>query len=352
MTKPRLLYFALSTRPGPTSRYRIFQYLQNLTDAGLRVLVAPALGDSYFFADSQRAPLRKLRKVLAAMIACVRRLTQLPRIFFADIIVIEREFLPRLPPIFEALIRCFTRGYILELDDAMYLAPGRKWFYPWTMRMARRVIVGNQVLADHVRAYNNDVTVIPTSVDLDRYPQKNSYALHCPARVGWVGLVSNYPHLYAIAPALKSIHEKLDATIVVVSARPPVLNFPIEFIRWDEESEPKKIADFDIGLMPLLDTPFARGKCGLKLLQYMAAGVPVMASPVGVNAAIIKHGENGMLTTSVAAWSEHLDDLLHDVHLRERLGRAGRLTVEQRFSLAVISRTLGDFYLTDAALRR
>jgi glycosyltransferase involved in cell wall biosynthesis len=341
---PRLLYLALSTRLGPTSRYRIYQYQDQLAAAGIRLHIAPALGDSYFRADRRTGWRRKLQKLLAGAWALWRRLSQLWRIVGADLVVIERELFPRLPPLIETLLRLAGKRFVLELDDAVYLSPGRTWYYAWTVKCAARVIVGNPTLAEHVRGLNANVVVIPTSVEVARYTAKTGFALHRPARLGWVGLPSNFVHLDAIAPALRDLCRDLGALLVVVSARPPTLDVPFEFVPWDERNEPAAISTFDVGLMPLWDTPFARGKCGLKLLQYMAAAVPAIASPVGVNTTIIRHGENGLLASSTADWVARLTELIRDEALRARLGRAGRATVEQRYSLEIVGRQLVDFY--------
>ena len=167
-----------------------------------------------------------------------------------------------------------------------------------------------------------------------------------PLRIGWVGLAYNFFHLGSIATVLAQVCQEGGAKLVVVSARPPALPFAYEFVRWSEDEENEVIAGFDIGIMPLTDTPFARGKCGLKLLQYMACGIPSVASPVGVNNEIVEHGKNGLLATSATDWHACLMQLLGDAALRARLGAAARQTVEDRYAFELWGPRLAQLYAT------
>ena len=342
----RIVYFAASERDGPSSRYRIYQYREALRQGGVDLVIAPALSNRYFAAERGRGLLRFLRRAATLATGLARRLAQLRYLRKADGVVIEREFFPWLPPLFEWLLSRRRNGYVLELDDAIYLSRGRRWKYPGLLRRARAVIAGNEHLASYARGLNPLVFVVPTTVSIAACPVKASYTLGTPARIGWVGLASNFPHLAAAGAALHEVCAQLPARLVVVSARPPVLDLPIEFVPWDERTETATIRTFDIGIMPLFDTAFARGKCGLKLLQYMSCGVPCIASPVGVNRDIIHSGDNGLLAADPAAWHDCLLQLLTDEALRQRLGAAGRRTVELHYALETWGPRLAALYST------
>lgn len=342
----RIVYFAVSEREGPSSRYRIHQYRSYFAASAIELFVAPALANGYFRAERRRGWGRWWRRAAWLSAAWMRRLAQLRHLWGADGVIIEREFFPWLPPLFEWLLHRRPLGYVLELDDAIYLSRGRRWKYPRLVRWARAVIVGNEYLAVFCRRYNQHVSVIPTTVSAAHYrPRPRArYARSTMARIGWVGLAYNFPHLHSIAAALAEVCQQGPAKLVVVSARPPILPLPHDFVLWHEHDEAEVISTFDVGIMPLCDTPFARGKCGLKLLQYMACGVPSVASPVGVNSAIIRNGVNGLLATTPSQWSRALLQLLADEELRARLGTAARQTVETDYSLEVWGPRLVDLY--------
>jgi glycosyltransferase involved in cell wall biosynthesis len=342
--RPHLVYLAVSASRGPTTRYRILQYREAFERAGIDLTILHAFGDGYFAADEHEGAGRRARRLLEGSRALARRLAQVPAALGAGGLVIEREAFPYLPPIIERLVTGFGPGYVLELDDAVYLSRGRRYKYPGLLRGARAVIVGNAHLAEFARRYNRDVNIVPTTVDVTKYSTKTSYRLSSSPRLGWVGLPCNFPHLAAIAPALKVTCQEHRARLVVVSARPPVLDLPLEFVPWSEATEAESIRSFDVGIMPLADTPFARGKAGLKVLQYMAAAAPTVASPVGVNEAIIRSGENGLLARTADEWSAALDALLASEALRERLGRAGRRTVEADYACATWGEELVRLY--------
>ncbi len=341
---PRVVYFAASQRKGPSSRYRIYQYAEYFAAARIALVIAPALPDAYFDAERGVGLWRKVVRVACLFVAFWRRLLQLRFLPGAQGAVIEREFFPWLPAVFERAIARFGGGYVLELDDAIYLSRGRRRKYATVLGRARAVIAGNATLAAYARRFNDRVVVVPTTVSVARYRPRASYARDSVARIGWVGLSSNFPHLRAIARELSYVCELCGAVVVVVSSRPIVAAFPSVFIPWSYAVEAETIRSFDVGIMPLVDTPFARGKCGLKLLQYMACGLPAVASPVGVNREIVRHDENGMLAKDHDAWRTALASLLGDEERRARLGRAARATVARDYATELFGPRLVALY--------
>jgi glycosyltransferase involved in cell wall biosynthesis len=195
--------------------------------------------------------------------------------------------------------------------------------------------------------------VVPTVVDTARFlptpvekPTRRTHGDDTITLV-WIGLACNLKYLNVLAPALRRLQARYRVKLRVVCSEPPMLpGLNIEFRSWEWEREVEDLQDATIGVMPLEDTEWARGKCGLKLLQYLAVGLPAVASPVGVNSEILVNGENGFLASTEHEWYERLDSLCRDPQLRTRMGQAGRRTVETRYSLAVWGPRLVDVYRT------
>lgn len=212
------------------------------------------------------------------------------------------------------------------------------------------VIAGNGYLAEFAvaarckSAGGAGMITLPTPVDTDVVKPKEYHASD-KVVVGWMGTKGNLPHLTAILPAIKEAFAGHPGSVlrVVSDADPGITGIPCEFKAWNPESEANDLAGFDIGVMPLADDIWTRGKGGYKLLQYMASGVPAVASPVGINRDIIQHGKNGLLAGDMKAWSDSLMTLVADAALRERLGRAGRAAVERDYSLGEYNRKLLGF---------
>lgn len=329
----RIVYFAKTDRKGPASRYRAFQYQRYFAEKNHEFTISHAFSNSYLDAENFGGLKRLVIKGYEGLKAFIRRLAGFRHIWNADTVAIEREIFPCFPPLFELMIKVIKGGYILEFDDAIFLSRGRKRKYPATVKMASRVIVGNTYLETYAKKFNNSVFVVPTCVDIGRYQQKEDYRIEHPAKVGWVGLPYNFTHLFPFAKVFSRVLHELDGELVILSSRKPEIAAPLRFIAWEQDRENAVIRSFDVGIMPLEDTPYSRGKCGLKLLQYMAAGVPVIASPVGVNQEIVIDGVNGFLAGSEDEWYEKLKTLLLGEELRKRLGQEGRRTVESKYDI-------------------
>ena len=224
---------------------------------------------------------------------------------------------------------------LLEFDDAIFLTPlhGRK--IPKLIAMSKHVIVGNNFLKDYALKFNPHISVIPTVVDTDRYRPKDDYRAQAQVTIGWVGLAYNLPYLEGLWGALRRLRvEAGDFDLKIICSQGLELDgVNTVFRSWSYDDEPDSIRSLDIGIMPLPDNEWARGKCGLKVLQYMACGVPVVASPVGVNKKIIRDEENGCLAATEDVWVEKLKLLLSNEAMRRKLGQKGRKTVEDHYSL-------------------
>jgi glycosyltransferase involved in cell wall biosynthesis len=339
----RVLLLSRYGRMGASTRVRSLQYLPHLTAAGIEVTVSPLLGDGYLrdrYAGRRRRPGR-----IAA--AYLRRLAALPGAGRYDVVWLEYELWPWVPALGEEVLAGLGVPYVADYDDAVFhryeaarcpltrAVLGGKM--DRVMRRAAAVTAGNRYLAARAReAGARRVEVVPSVVDLGRYVPGEGGAPGGPVVLGWIGSPTTAKYMAGIADALREVCRGGRARVVMVGAGPVDLEgVPLEVRPWAEETEVEEIRRFDVGLMPLADTPWERGKCGYKLIQYMGCARPVVASPVGVNREIVEEGENGFLAASPGDWVRHLRRLCEDAELRARLGRAGRERVRERYSLGV-----------------
>jgi glycosyltransferase involved in cell wall biosynthesis len=352
-----VLYFAKTSEIGPSSRYRIFQYVPSLKSCAVDVAVQPLFGPAYFRLVLWPPVIRLFVKAIYVAFRFARRGFALMTLGKADLVVIEGQLFPYLGPAAEWLL---TKRYktVVELDDAIYLTyrHGRK--IPALLRMSAGAIVGNRTLAEYAGAYTSNVRVIPTVVDTDRfYPinrrhQPVASDSESPLIIVWIGLDYNVSLLDLLVPAFQRLQKDHCVIVRMIASRPyslPGIN--TEFRPWSFNTEVADLQNSDIGVMPLPDTEWTRGKCGLKLLQYMAVGIPCVASPVGVNREIISHGQNGFLAANEEEWYTRLTALCRDPAMRFEIGRAGRNTVESDYSLKAWAPRLADAYraLADAS---
>lgn len=333
---------------GASSRYRSLQYFPYLEAHGVSCAYSPLFDDQYlihlydkghgFFTDYARALCRRISSLLA-----VKRY---------DLIVIEKELFPYFPSIIEKILNACGIRYLLDLDDALFhqydlhnnslirFFLGGK--ISSVMRNANGVIAGNNYLAAYAKSANSRrVYILPSVVDIDKYNIKDAHSTNGILTIGWIGSPSTTKHLLSIAPVLAGYCKKTRAKLMVVGAKDIDLpGVDIEILPWSEREEAEMIRRFDVGIMPLPDTPWERGKCGLKLIQYMACGLPVIAAPVGCNSEIIDNGVDGFLPTSATEWDRCLNLLGSRPDMRERMGACGRKKVEERYSLEVAGERL------------
>jgi glycosyltransferase involved in cell wall biosynthesis len=296
--------------------------------------------------DVRQRPLRAVAKSLYALMRFFTRIKAISRVVGYDLFVFEHQAFPYVPTFLERFAKKLNPNMILEFDDAIYLTFLHKKKIPRLIEMSRHIIVGNNFLKDYAQKFNINVTVIPTVVDTDRYKPKNDYHPHGKLKIGWIGLAYNLPYIHELAGILQRLRKEIgEFVFTVISSKGVELN-GVEVIskRWNYDNEVKEIRSLDIGIMPLADDEWAKGKCGLKVLQYMACGVPVVASPVGVNREIIRDGENGFLAATDEEWIEKLSLLAQDEALRRRLGQKGRETVEKHYSLRIWGPRVASLY--------
>jgi glycosyltransferase involved in cell wall biosynthesis len=328
-------------RLGASSRLRFYQYVPRLEQRGIVVTVAELSPDRYV------ARLYAGRRPSVASIAWdyVRRVRSLASIRRYDLLWIEKELFPGAPALVERLLSGLGIPYVVDYDDATFHRYDRssnpllRHLWPRkidaVMRGAALVITGNRYLAERARSAGaRRVEILATVVDPGRYPVRPQPARE-PFTVGWMGTPVTQRYLTPVAAALAGAMAEGDRVRLVGADRVPE-EFPagmVELRPWAEETEAHDILSFDVGIMPLDDTEWERGKCGYKLLQYMAAGRPVIASPVGVNSEIVEPDVTGILAGTPEEWRSALTRLRDDPALRARMGEAGRRRVEAAYSL-------------------
>jgi glycosyltransferase involved in cell wall biosynthesis len=307
----RVLFLADGDLLEPSARFRAHQFVPGLAALGVEALVLSA--------KDRGGPSGKRRVVQAA-----RR---------ADVVVLQR-ILP--PPVVLNLLARVNPALVFDIDDALYALPSRRKRLGAVLCSALEVVAGSEEIARNVRMLSRSVTVIPTVVDPASYtPATPSVEGRAP-RLGWIGTAGNLPFLELVRPALCELAARgLAFDIRVISSwSPDWPELPVTPVQWRLDGAAAALAELDVGLAPLPDTTWTRGKFPVKAIEYMATGVPVVASPVGALARIVVHGETGFLAASERDWVEHLDRLGRDMELRRRLGATGRRRVEEHYSVA------------------
>ena len=341
----KILLLSKYSRKGASTRLRSLQYLPYLESKGFQVTVSSLFDDQYLdqlYRHGKRAPLRM-------MMFYLRRLFVLLSAFKYDLIWVEKEIFPYMPALAERVLHWLGKRYVVDYDDAIfhnYDLSGNPVLrrvlgckIDVVMRYSSCVVAGNDYLASRAKAAGAvRVEQVPTVVDATRYNSKESSLAVSPV-IGWIGSPSTQRYVADIAQTLTSLCQKYDARLLLIGASADIVRefqgLNVEVEPWSEASEVELIARMDIGIMPLPDGPWEKGKCGYKLIQYMACGIPVIASPVGVNFDIVGMSQCGLLADNVAEWETTLAQLLESSALRQQLGRAGRQAVEDKYSLQV-----------------
>lgn len=323
-----------------STRQRLLQFAPYLRERNIEIVAQPLLDDAYVRALAQGRPASRA-KVGASYL---KRLLRLPMARGYDLIWIHFEAFPYAPGLLEQLLAIPGRPVIVDFDDAIFHMYDRhrsplvrrllgNKLRP-LLRLAAGVTVGNDYLRDYVAQFNPAVTVVPTVVDTNRYvPAEHAAAL--PTVVGWIGSPSTWRYMEEVLPDIMPVIERAGASFRAVGAGPAAARWTgIESVPWTEATEIAEVQRMDVGVMPLPEEDWARGKCGYKLIQYMACGLPTIASPVGVNSTIVQQGDTGFLAKTPDQWHAALQQLLGDGDLRRRLGQAGRERVVEHYSLA------------------
>lgn len=344
--------YLYDTAPG--QRFRIEQWARLLEKRGVAFsfvpFETPALHDIMY--RPGHVP-QKVREVLRG-VARRLRLVRDARAF--DAVFVYREAAPLGPPLVERRLAASGVPLIYDFDDAIYLptASGANRLFASMKyagkvakicRLASHVTVGNAYLREFAARHARSTSILPTTIDAERYLPRVPRRADGPVVIGWMGSETTVAHLLTLREPLRDLARRRRFTLRVVSPTPVALpDVDVRWSPWSAEREVVDLQEFDIGIMPLPDDRWARGKCGAKLLQYMGVGVPGVASAVGVNTEIVADDANGLLARHPDEWMDRLSRLIDDAALRARLGDAGRRTVEERYSAQVHAPALLDVF--------
>jgi glycosyltransferase involved in cell wall biosynthesis len=332
----------------PSQRFRFEQYLDILTAHGHQYRLAPFLSDATWRILYQ--PGLALQKGLGILGGFARRLGHVLAAPAYDFVFVHREAAPIGPPVFEWLLtKVLRKRVIYDFDDAIWLAntseanriaAGLKFHQKVVSicRWAYKNSCGNSYLATYARQYNPQAIVNPTTIDtVHLHNQVRDQLGSGPLVIGWTGTHSTLKYLHPIVPVLAQLEaEGLDFEFRVISNQPPEFDQPLRslrFVPWQKATEIPDLLTFHVGLMPLEDDLWAKGKCAFKALQYMALGIPALVSPVGMNTEVVQDDYNGYICRTPADWHQRLRQLLLDAAHRQALGKAARATIEQHYSV-------------------
>lgn len=340
-----LILCAHRPKRSPSQRYRFEQYLPFLEKEGYQFRFSYLLNekdDRVFYSKGNFIP-----KIFILLKSVFIRAKDVFRFKQFDVIFIQREALFLGTSFFERKAAKSGSYVIFDFDDSIWLAdtsPGnKKWewikkpskFFE-TVSVVQSVIAGNKYLAERAKAFNQNTTIIPTTIDTHVHVPKPEFRKTEKINIGWSGSVSTVKHFEELIPVLLKIQEKYAEKLQFTVFGDQHFSHPalkVQAIGWTENSEVDILNSFDIGIMPLPNDEWARGKCGLKGLSYMACGVPTLMSAVGVNTEIINHSENGLLAANDEEWFNGLCTLIENKTLREQLGLKGRETVIEKYSI-------------------
>lgn len=338
----KVLLLSKYSRKGASSRLRTMQYIPFLESKDVEVVVSSLFDDSYL----ENLYSGKAKSKFSIIKYYVKRLISLLTVFKYDVVWIEYELFPYLPAYFEWFLAKLGVKYVVDYDDAIfhnYDFSANKWVRKLlskkidaVMKSSYCVTAGNTYLAERAfTAGAKDVVIVPTVVDHCRYKrtaQQNSELV-----IGWVGSPSTQKYILGLKQVLIDTCLRFGAKLVLVGAQAELLNdfsdIKVEVLDWNESTEADIISTFSIGIMPLIDGPWEKGKCGYKLIQYMASGKPVIATDVGVNKTIIDKSNAGYTVTNNEEWLEALTVLLSNNDLCYRLGNNARIAVEKHYSV-------------------
>jgi glycosyltransferase involved in cell wall biosynthesis len=357
----KVLAYSKYGRLAASTRQRLLQYAPALAGAGIELDHRPLLDDDYVssLATGATYPRRRILKSYLDRIAYLLRRAD------ADLIWVYAELFPYLPAGFERLVSSAGLPIIYDFDDAFF-----HQYDDNNRALVRRMLGGKlrPLIAraaactcgnDYLRRYAAHLCerslIFPTVVDTEAYQPTPPRADAGVPTIGWIGSPSTWAYVRPLLPMLAQLAAAGSARVLAVGAGTRALadRFPgMELVDWSEDREIAEVKRMDIGIMPVPDEPWARGKSGYKLIQYGACGLPVVASPVGVNSEIVENGRTGLLVRSPEEWRKSLDRLLASPDLRQRMGAAGRERIVDHYSLAVHAPRLVDLFRSVAARGR
>jgi len=332
------------TGVAPSQRFRVELFLPKLKAEGFSFKLLTFLDKNAW--DILYKPGNRIVKAWGTVKGFLRRVGHLFQSVKADYVFIHREATPLGPPVFEWLLaKVFRKKIIHEYDDAIWIPGGEKisWIKKWLkatwkikyiIKWSYKVAAGNKFLCDYALPYNPSVVFVPTVVDT----HQGHFKLRDQNQgkrivVGWTGTHTTLHNLEVIDGVIPELKKDIDFDFLVISNKPPHWDFDFIYKQWELETEQDDLLKMHIGIMPAKQGPWFEGKCGFKLIQYEACGIPAIASPVGVNALITLHDKTGFIAADREEWKKYLKKLISDASLRAEMGKAGREHIEKKYSL-------------------
>lgn len=339
----KILYLTKYSAKGPSSRMRVYQYLNGLEQLGYTCKVSPLFDDAYldFLYKNERLPkFYFFKRFLGRILDCFR-------VFKYDVVWVQAEVIPYFPAIVEKIYSLLNIKFIVEYDDAIFHNYDKKFNLfgnkiENVMRYSDLVVAGNKYIKERaVSVGQENVVIVPTAVQLSKYSLQVKKSYEKRLVIGWIGTPNTYRHLELLS--FLDNHETLADQIKFVligAGSSPFVNIDVELLAWSEVDEGKQLQDIDIGVMPLPNSPFEKGKCSYKLIQYMAAGKPVIASPVGMNNDVVINGENGFLCHDNDDWIVAINYFLENRAAIPSMGNIARNLVIEKYSTDATINTL------------
>ncbi|WP_035673103.1 glycosyltransferase family 4 protein [Flavobacterium sp. 83] len=336
----KVLYLTKYSRNGASSRLRSYQYFPFLEAKGISITVSPFFDEDYLIHLYSGKKIAKKKFIKYYLY----RFFTLFSIYKYDKIVIEKELFPYFFSCFEKILWLLNVKYIVDYDDAIFhnydLSNNKLiWFLLKNkinnvMKYSGCVVAGNSYLVERAKDSGaNKIVIIPTVIDVEAYKVQNKDA-NSKVIIGWIGSPSTFKYVKKYITVFSKVLQDQNVELHIVGATEDLaLGSNVKYLKWTQEREVALISNFDIGIMPLENTPWELGKCAYKLIQYMGCGVPVVASAVGMNKEVVDQGINGFLVRAEEEWIDKLTLLIADSSLRKQLGIIGRKKVESQFSL-------------------
>lgn len=346
----KILFISPVPVEGAGCRFRIYQYFPHLRKHNIKVNLSPFLFSSYF--KIVYKPGKFFSKIIYFFLGTIKRFYDLLRALGYDIIYIYRESYPIGPPVFEYILHFIGKSIICDFDDAIFLpnTSNVNWFLSLLrprpnidkiIRLSNCVVVGNDYLKEYALKFHKNVFVLPTVVDTNKYvpATENKYKTNENVVIGWIGSHTTQSYIKAFIPVFRKLRGKNKNILLKIvggdftSAEDLADNIIIH--KWFLQKELKELQSFDIGIMPMPDNNWTKGKCGFKAILYMSAGVPAVCSKVGANCEIVQDGVNGFLASNEEEWIKKLSILIENPSLRTNIALRGRKTVEEKYSVKV-----------------
>lgn len=334
---------------GPSSRYRFYNYQKCFQKNGIEMTIEPLFSKTYLQDPD------KFQKIMIVLWAYLKRFAKVLNLLIFNkynLLLIEYELFPYFPPLFEYLLKKRGIKYLVDYDDAIFHKydmssnPIIKLFLKRkiasVIKNATYCIACNEYLMSYIKKYNQNILKLPTVVLLDKYQgEMKSFTKENPEKfiIGWIGSRTTSIYIIDLLPVFKQLiaqHPDIQINLIGfdqnILDEKTIIEHHLNIIPWTEEKEIKNILDMDIGIMPLTNDSWSRGKCGFKLIQYMSCKKPVVASPVGINCSLVENGINGFLVESRDEWYNVFEKLYLDKMLRERMAKNNFYKIETEYN--------------------